>query len=115
MQQWKIRILSGVHAGVEVTLPNDSLVLGSDDFTADLVLTDSDIKGSHLVLVCDGDSVLLRDCEDVSINKESVTVDAGGLELSRNALVSVSRLTFVVGHLEDDLVSDIATETTDNQ
>ncbi|UTZ40865.1 type III secretion system inner membrane ring subunit SctD [Vibrio campbellii] len=115
MQQWKIRILSGVHAGVEVTLPNDSLVLGSDDFTADLVLTDSDIKASHLVLVCDGDAVLLRDCDEVSINNESVTVDADGIELSRNALVSVGRLTFAVGHLEDDLAIDITTEATDKQ
>ncbi|CAH1553651.1 type III secretion system inner membrane ring subunit SctD [Vibrio jasicida] len=113
MQQWKIRILSGVHAGVEVTLPNDSLVLGSDDFTADLVLTDSDIKASHLVLVCDGETVLLRDCDEVSINNESVTVDADGFELSRNALVSVGRLNFAVGHLEDDLVIDIATEAAD--
>jgi len=115
MQQWKIRILSGVHAGVEVTLPNDSLVLGSDDFTADLVLTDSDIKASHLVLVCDGDTVLLRDCDEVLINNESVTVDANGIELSRNALVSVGRLTFAVGHLEDDLAIDITTEATDKQ
>ncbi|AXB31025.1 EscD/YscD/HrpQ family type III secretion system inner membrane ring protein [Vibrio campbellii] len=115
MQQWKIRILSGVHAGVEVTLPNDSLVLGSDDFTADLVLTDSDIKASHLVLVCDGDTVLLSDCDEVSINNESVTVDANGIELSRNALVSVGRLTFAVGHLEDDLAIDITTEATDKQ
>ena len=115
MQQWKIRILSGVHAGVEVTLPNDSLVLGSDDFTADLVLTDSDIKASHLVLVCDGDTVLLRDCDEVLINNESVTVDANGIELSRNALVSVGRLTFAVGHLEDDLAIDITTEAADKQ
>ncbi|EOD9420208.1 type III secretion system inner membrane ring subunit SctD [Vibrio campbellii] len=115
MQQWKIRILSGVHAGVEVTLPNDSLVLGSDDFTADLVLTDSDIKASHLVLVCDDDTVLLRDCDEVSINNESVTVDANGTELSRNALVSVGRLTFAVGHLEDDLAIDITTEAADKQ
>ncbi|WP_045373008.1 type III secretion system inner membrane ring subunit SctD [Vibrio campbellii] len=115
MQQWKIRILSGVHAGVEVTLPNDSLVLGSDDFTADLVLTDSDIKASHLVLVCDGDTVLLRDCDEVLINNESVTVDANGIELSRSALVSVGRLTFAVGHLEDDLAIDITTEAADKQ
>ena len=115
MQQWKIRILSGVHAGVEVTLPNDSLVLGSDDFTADLVLTDSDIKASHLVLVCDGDTVLLRDCDEVSINSESVTVDANGIELSRSALVSVGRLTFAVGHLEDDLAIDITTEAAEKQ
>ena len=115
MQQWKIRILSGVHAGVEVTLPNDSLVLGSDDFTADLVLTDSDIKASHLVLVCDGDTVLLRDCDEVSINNESITVDTNGIELSRNALVSVGRLTFAVGHLEDDLAIDITTEAADKQ
>ena len=115
MQQWKIRILSGVHAGVEVTLPNDSLVLGSDDFTADLVLTDSDIKASHLVLVCDGDTVLLRDCDEVLINNESVTVDANGIELSRNTLVSVGRLTFAVGHLEDDLAIDITTEAADKQ
>ncbi|MGR2884433.1 type III secretion system inner membrane ring subunit SctD [Vibrio vulnificus] len=115
MQQWKIRILSGVHSGVEVTLPNDSLVLGSDDFTADLVLTDSGIKASHLVLVCDGETVLLCDCEEVSINNESVTVDAGGIELARNALVSVGRLTFAVGYLEDDLVIDVASDASDKQ
>ncbi|WP_281188962.1 type III secretion system inner membrane ring subunit SctD [Vibrio harveyi] len=115
MQQWKIRILSGVHSGVEVTLPNDSLVLGSDDFTADLVLTDSGIKASHLVLVYDGATVLLRDCEEVSINNESVTVDAGGIELARNALVSVGRLTFAVGYLEDDLVIDVASDASDKQ
>ena len=115
MQQWKIRILSGVHAGVEVTLPNDSLVLGSDDFTADLVLTDSDIKVSHLVLVCDGDTVLMRDCEDASVNNKSVTVGPDGVELSRNDLVSVGRLLFAVGHLDDDLVVDVATEVADKQ
>ncbi len=115
MQQWKIRILSGVHSGVEVTLPNDSLVLGSDDFTADLVLTDSGIKASHLVLVCDRETVLLRDCEEVSINNESVTVDTGGIELARNALVSVGRLTFAVGYLEDDLVIDVASDASDKQ
>ena len=50
MEQWKIRILSGVHSGVEVNLPSGSFVLGSDDFIADVVLTDSGIKASHLTI-----------------------------------------------------------------
>lgn len=115
MQQWKIRILSGVHAGVEITLPNGILVLGSDDFTADLVLTDSDIKAIHLVLECDGETVLLRDCEDVSINSESVSIDASGIELFKKTLVSVGCLTFALGYPEDDLAIDIATELENNQ
>ncbi|MFA0250445.1 type III secretion system inner membrane ring subunit SctD [Vibrio sp. 10N.261.45.A4] len=115
MQQWKIRILSGVHSGVEVTLPNDSLVLGSDDFTADLVLTDSGIKASHLVLVCDGETVSLRECEEVSVNNEIIAVDAGGVDLSRKALVSVGRLTFAVGYLEDDLVIEMANDVASKQ
>ncbi|MEZ8037375.1 type III secretion system inner membrane ring subunit SctD [Vibrio splendidus] len=115
MQQWKIRILSGVHSGVEVTLPNDSLVLGSDDFTADLVLTDSDIKASHLVLVFDGETVLLRDCEEVSISNEITVVDADGVVLPRKALVSVGRLTFAIGYLEDDLVIEAANDVINKQ
>ena len=108
MQQWKIRILSGVHSGVEVTLPNESLVVGSDDFIADLVLTDSGINARHLVLVCDSESVLLKDGEDVSVNHERLELNSDGIELTRNSLVSVGQLTFAVGYLEDELIFDVA-------
>ena len=113
MQQWKIRILSGVHSGVEVTLPNDSLVIGSDDFIADLVLTDSGVNASHLILVCDNDNVVLKDCEDVSVNQEHVELNSEGIELTRNSLVSVGQLTFAIGHLEDDLVFETTTNVED--
>ena len=113
MQQWKIRILSGVHSGVEVTLPNDSLVIGSDDFIADLVLTDSGVNASHLILVCDNDNIVLKDCEDVSVNQEHVELNSEGIELTRNSLVSVGQLTFAIGHLEDDLVFETTTNVED--
>ena len=107
MQQWKIRILSGVHSGVEVTLPNESLVVGSDDFIADLVLTDSGVNARHLVLVCDSESVLLKDGEDVSVNHERIELNSDGIELTRNSLVSVGQLTFAVGYLTNSIFNGI--------
>ncbi len=97
MQQWKIRILSGVHSGVEVTLPEGALVLGSDDFIADLVLSDAGVEANHFTLVCQQDSVILRGCKEANINGENISVEDDGIELSRHAVVSVGVVKFALG------------------
>ncbi|MFA0173408.1 EscD/YscD/HrpQ family type III secretion system inner membrane ring protein, partial [Vibrio splendidus] len=53
--------------------------------------------------------------EEVSVNNEIIAVDAGGVDLSRKALVSVGRLTFAVGYLEDDLVIEMANDVASKQ
>ncbi|EGQ9165777.1 SctD family type III secretion system inner membrane ring subunit VscD [Vibrio parahaemolyticus] len=112
MQQWKIRILSGVHSGVEVTLPEGALVLGSDDFIADLVLSDAGVEANHFTLVCDSESVMLRGCQDVTINGENRAVGESGIKLERHAVVSVGVVKFALGYVEDEL---IVTNVTDAQ
>lgn len=112
MQQWKIRILSGVHTGVEVTLPEGALVLGSDDFIADLVLSDAGVEANHFTLVCQQDSVILRGCEEANINSEDIAVADDGIELSRHAVVSVGVVKFALGYAEDALiVSNVSDES----
>ncbi|MBS9857071.1 type III secretion system inner membrane ring subunit SctD [Vibrio alginolyticus] len=112
MQQWKIRILSGVHTGVEVTLPEGVLVLGSDDFIADLVLSDAGVEANHFTLVCQQDSVILRGCEEANINSEDIAVAGDGIELSRHAVVSVGVVKFALGYAEDALiVSNVSDES----
>ncbi|EPM6964692.1 type III secretion system inner membrane ring subunit SctD [Vibrio alginolyticus] len=112
MQQWKIRILSGVHTGVEVTLPEGALVLGSDDFIADLVLSDAGVEANHFTLVCQQDSVILRGCEEANINSEDIAVAGDGIELSRHAVVSVGVVKFALGYAEDALiVSNVSDES----
>ncbi|HHX8453810.1 TPA: type III secretion system inner membrane ring subunit SctD [Vibrio diabolicus] len=104
MQQWKIRILSGVHSGVEVTLPEGALVLGSDDFIADLVLSDAGVEANHFTLVRQQDSVILRGCKEANINGENISVEDDGIELSRHAVVSVGVVKFALGYAEDALI-----------
>ncbi|EMY6777215.1 TPA: type III secretion system inner membrane ring subunit SctD [Vibrio alginolyticus] len=112
MQQWKIRILSGVHTGVEVTLPEGVLVLGSDDFIADLVLSDAGVEANHFALVCQQDSVILRGCEEANLNSEDIAVAGDGIELSRHAVVSVGVVKFALGYAEDALiVSNVSDES----
>ncbi|MBT0053770.1 type III secretion system inner membrane ring subunit SctD [Vibrio alginolyticus] len=112
MQQWKIRILSGVHTGVEVTLPEGVLVLGSDDFIADLVLSDAGVEANHFALVCQQDSVILRGCEEANLNSENIAVAGDGIELSRHAVVSVGVVKFALGYAEDALiVSNVSDES----
>lgn len=114
MQQWKIRILSGVHSGVEVTLPEGVLVLGSDDFIADLVLSDAGVEANHFTLVCQQDSVILRGCKEANINGENISVEDDGIELSRHAVVSVGVVKFALGYAEDALiVSNVSDESSE--
>ncbi|WP_434635264.1 type III secretion system inner membrane ring subunit SctD [Vibrio sp. SCSIO 43086] len=114
MQQWKIRILSGVHSGVEVTLPEGALVLGSDDFIADLVLSDAGVEANHFTLVCQQDSVILRACKEANINGENISVEGDGIELSRHAVVSVGVVKFALGYAEDALiVSNVSDESSE--
>ncbi|AUI86005.1 EscD/YscD/HrpQ family type III secretion system inner membrane ring protein [Vibrio azureus] len=103
MEQWKIRILSGVHSGVEVNLPSGSFVLGSDDFIADVVLTDSGIKASHLTIETNEEGPLLLNAEEVKVDGDSVTLSSEGLILARQSLVSIGSLRFSIGYVEDDL------------
>ncbi|MGU3793818.1 type III secretion system inner membrane ring subunit SctD [Vibrio diabolicus] len=114
MQQWKIRILSGVHSGVEVTLPEGALVLGSDDFIADLVLSDAGVEANHFTLVCQQDWVILRGCKEANINGENISVEDDGIELSRHAVVSVGVVKFALGYAEDALiVSNVSDESSE--
>ncbi|HHF3023605.1 MULTISPECIES: type III secretion system inner membrane ring subunit SctD [Vibrio] len=114
MQQWKIRILSGVHSGVEVTLPEGALVLGSDDFIADLVLSDAGVEANHFTLACQQDSVILRGCKEANINGENISVEDDGIELSRHAVVSVGVVKFALGYAEDALiVSNVSDESSE--
>ncbi|MFH4681908.1 type III secretion system inner membrane ring subunit SctD [Vibrio diabolicus] len=115
MQQWKIRILSGVHSGVEVTLPEGALVLGSDDFIADLVLSDAGVEANHFTLVCQQDSVILRGCKEANINGENISVEDDGIELSRYAVVSVGVVKFALGYAEDALIVNNVSDESSEQ
>ncbi|WP_182034532.1 type III secretion system inner membrane ring subunit SctD [Vibrio diabolicus] len=115
MLQWKIRILSGVHSGVEVTLPEGALVLGSDDFIADLVLSDAGVEANHFTLVCQQDSVILRGCKEANINGENISVEDDGIELSRHAVVSVGVVKFALGYAEDALIASNVSDESSEQ
>lgn len=115
MQQWKIRILSGVHSGVEVTLPEGALVLGSDDFIADLVLSDAGVEANHFTLVCQQNSVILRGCKEANINGENISVEDDGIELSRHAVVSVGVVKFALGYAEDALIVNNVSDESSEQ
>ncbi|MDC5707109.1 type III secretion system inner membrane ring subunit SctD [Vibrio europaeus] len=120
MQQWKIRILSGVHSGVEVPLPQGTLVLGNDDFGADLVLSDVGVESHHLTLECTLENVILKGCSEASLRGEQVDVVKDGVELERGSLVSVGVVQFAVGHVDDDLAilgreTEVVTKDTSNK
>ncbi|PNQ56784.1 type III secretion system inner membrane ring subunit SctD [Vibrio sagamiensis] len=114
MQQWKIRILSGVHSGVEVNLPSGSFVLGSDDFIADVVLTDSEIKASHLTIETSEEGPILLNAEEVVVNGDNVTLSDGGVALTRKSLVNVGGLRLSIGYAEDDLFTELSSGTQHN-
>ncbi|QDO86339.1 hypothetical protein FM037_27580 [Shewanella psychropiezotolerans] len=50
MTQWKIKLLSGSHAQVELPLSAGEFIIGSDELNADIVLSDKDIDAKHVTL-----------------------------------------------------------------
>ena len=102
-KQWKIRILSGVHSGVEVPLPQGSLVLGSDDYSADLVLSDVGVEPHHLTLECGEDFVTLTGCTGATVQGERIDIIEQGIDIERGTLVVVGVVRFAIGYVEDVL------------
>jgi type III secretion protein D len=105
MQNWKIRILSGVHTGVEIPLPSGALVLGSDDYSADVVLSDAGVQSNHLTLESTDESVILSGCSHVMLKGEKIEMPEGGLPIARGMELHVGIVHFVVGYAEDELAS----------
>ncbi|WP_391087385.1 type III secretion system inner membrane ring subunit SctD [Vibrio sp. NH-UV-68] len=104
-KQWKIRILSGVHSGGEVSLPPGSLVLGSDDYSADLVLSDAGVDPHHLTLECRDDYVTLSDCRIATVHGDHIDVIGQGINLERGSVVVVGVVHFAIGYVEDALIT----------
>ncbi|TON80144.1 EscD/YscD/HrpQ family type III secretion system inner membrane ring protein, partial [Vibrio parahaemolyticus] len=81
-------------------------------FIADLVLSDAGVEANHFTLVCDSESVMLRGCQDVTINGENRAVGESSIELERHAVISIGVVKFALGYVEDEL---IVTNVTDAQ
>ena len=95
-QLWTLKILSGVHAGSEVTLSDEEAVLGKDD-ECDFVLDDAGLADRHFSLRADPDGVRLTVLDPGS----PVVVDGqpveGSLNLQAYQVVSCGGLALAVG------------------
>ena len=104
MTQWKMRLLTGSHAQVELPLTAGEFIIGSDALNADIVLSDSDIDERHLILRVDEEITLAelsKDCQ-LFINNEQRKITSS-LTLSRGDTVRLGGLSFIVGLQEDEL------------
>ena len=107
MNKYKIKLLSGIHAKVEVPLFSGTQTIGSDDFNADIVLTDNFMHHRHCVLdvaeeirLMDIDATLL---DHVFINYRSLE-NVDNIVLSVGDYVQIGDLEFMIGLTTDELV-----------
>lgn len=76
---WKLRFYSGLNKGVEVPLAQGRVVIGSDPLSADLVVVDSGIAATHVVLDVDAQGVrLLEWAEDCSPTEADLPLTGAG-------------------------------------
>ncbi|TNJ05193.1 EscD/YscD/HrpQ family type III secretion system inner membrane ring protein [Aeromonas veronii] len=75
---WKCRVYRGLNRGVEVLLPEGSLVIGSDPLKADLVLVDEGMAPEHLVLLVNGEGITLQAWADgITPTQDGVALTMG--------------------------------------
>ncbi|MCF3098576.1 EscD/YscD/HrpQ family type III secretion system inner membrane ring protein [Aeromonas australiensis] len=75
---WKCRVYRGLNRGVEVPLPEGSLVIGSDPLKADLVLVDEGMAPEHLVLLVNGEGITLQAWADgITPTQDGVALTMG--------------------------------------
>ncbi|MPY25692.1 type III secretion system inner membrane ring subunit SctD [Shewanella sp. YLB-07] len=104
MTQWKIKLLSGSHAQVELPLSAGEFIIGSDELNADIVLSDKDIDAKHVTLSVAEAITLIELPQDsqIFINDEQKQTHSS-LILARGDSVRLGALCFVVGWQEDEL------------
>ena len=115
MAQWKMRLLTGSHAQVELPLTLGEFIIGSDVSNADIVLSDSDIDARHLILIVADDITLIELSQDrqLFINNEQIKTTSS-VTLARGDMVRLGGVSFVVGLQEDDLnQTEVGFENTD--
>ena len=104
MTQWKIKLLSGSHAQVELPLSEGEFIIGSDELNADIVLSDRDIDANHATLSVTDTVTLIGLPTDshIFINNEQKQASSS-LILARGDVVKLRALSFIVGWQEDEL------------
>lgn len=114
MTQWKIKLLSGSHAQVELPLSIGEFIIGSDEQDADIVLSDRDIYAKHVTLVVAEAITLIelaQDCQ-IFINNEQKQANSS-LVLARGDSVRLGGLCFMVGWQEDELGQALVPHTSE--
>lgn len=103
MTQWKMKLLAGSHAQVELPLSVGEFIIGSDALNADIVLTDKDIKEKHLTLnVAQEVSITGLTAESVLFINNEQKKAASNLVLNRGDRVKLGGLSFVIGFIDDE-------------
>ncbi|NRD71736.1 type III secretion system inner membrane ring subunit SctD [Shewanella sp. VB17] len=104
MTQWKMRLLTGSHAEVELPLTIGEFIIGSDALNADIVLSDNDIDEQHLTLSVAEEISLTALAQDsqLFINNEQRKVTSS-VTLERGDIVRLGGLSFIVGLQQDEL------------
>lgn len=96
--QLRLRVFSGVHAGVEFRLPERGILMVGQADDCDLILGDADIHDHHCVLTVVGDQVLLRALNDEVATQEGRVANGENITLEHFAMVRLgSKVQFAVG------------------
>lgn len=104
MNQRKLRILSGQHAGSELPLNEGKLVIGSNEQLDDVVLTDEGITSSLLTLDITSDQILASTLESDTLQMGQRLIKHPEKEpLNENEVISVGPFQCVIGQTEKDL------------
>ena len=93
---WTMKILAGVHAGAEVTLSDEEVILGRDD-ACDFVFEDAGLAGRHISLragTADVRMTVLDGSGPVRVDGRPVE---GSIELDPYQIVTVGGLSLALG------------------
>lgn len=107
MLEWKLKFLSGNHDQIEVQLADGETIIGTDELTADIVLSDESVKPEHFAVVIENDKFRLDKINEISllmINGTRVS-ERQNIYIESFDIVQLDGLTFTIGHLGDELLN----------
>ena len=95
--QLSLRVLSGMHTGAEIRLPDRGILMIGQADDCDLILSDDGIAAHHCVLTVVGDQVLMRAMEgEVSTHDGPVAIGEN-ITLEHFAIAHLSQVQLAVG------------------
>lgn len=109
MENWKIKLLSGVHSQVEVMLSVGETIIGSDELNADIVISDVGIRPCHVQLQVSDDEVWIENIEattTIKINQQVVNQHERVL-LAAMDIIQIDALAFTLGGSNDVLADKV--------